>query len=240
MGLKNRIKILEIRRFLINLKNDYYYSSSTPTQLDKLECFINITKNILLIVWNGLSAPFIYPIWFLFRKKISNKIYKNISWQDIKFLIDTNSIKKVKEELKKSGTFYYWLWTYGDLNDPLNRGGLPDTQKNTFLNRFLFSAIRNPRFNINHLEFRTGVIIESQTVIDTRNFNYNHVSDGIGDSSDGICFKWFKDEDGKWYFIYEDNNSENLFYIGYTGLLKDKKIGRFELGYRITKSSHYV
>lgn len=239
MSFKNRIKILEIRRFFINLKNDYLYSSN-PGQLYKLECFINIVRNILITIWSGLTAPFIYPIWFLFRKRISNRVYKNISWQDIKLLIDNNSTKMVKEELLKSGRFYYWLWTYGDINDPLNRGGLPDGQKNNFLNRFLFSAIRNPRFNINYLEFRTGLIVESHTIIDTRNFNYKHGSDGIGDSPDGICFKWFKDENEKWYFIYEDNNSENLFYIGYTGLLKDKKVGRFELGYRRTKFSHQV
>jgi len=91
------------------------------------------------------------------------------------------------------------------------------------------------------MNFRTGKITEVIVVIDERNFNYMHKSYGIGDSPDGIYFKWMKDSNEKWYFIYEDNNKDNLFYFGYTGLLKNdinNNGGRFETGYRVTDSSY--
>ena len=91
------------------------------------------------------------------------------------------------------------------------------------------------------MEFRTGDIIEVITVIDNRDFTYMHKSEGIGDSPDGIYFKWMLDTNGRWGFIYEDNNVENIFYFGNTGLLR-KDIGldgRFECGYRKTDSSYH-
>jgi hypothetical protein len=52
-----------------------------------------------------------------------------------------------------------------------------------------------------------------------------HKSEGIGDSPDGIYFKWMLEtNNGRWGFIYEDNNVENIFYFGNVGLLK-KDIG---------------
>ena len=55
-------------------------------------------------------------------------------------------------------------------------------------------------------------------------------------------FRWFVDEKDEWYYIYDDNNKDNLFYVGWTGLGKyntwTQKIediglnGRFEISYR--------
>lgn len=239
--MKNRYTLLEIRRFLKSIKSDYN-NSTIPNKSKKRECFIKIIINVFLILWNGITAPFIYPVWFLFKRKITNKIYRNTSWQEIESLISNNSIKIAHKKLKENGSFLYWIWTYGDMLDPLGRGGLPSVQKNTFFNRFWFSAIRNPRFNINHMNFRTDNIVSFTSVIDTKNSNIMHTSEGIGDSPDGIVFRWMKDINEKWYFIYEDSNSQNLLYVGYVGLLKNGTIGksgRFELSYRQTKSTYF-
>jgi hypothetical protein len=157
--------------------------------------------------------------------------------------MQNNETTEAKNLLKSNGIFIYWLWTYGDCDNPLGNGGMPEWYgKNNFWNRWRWGALRNPRFNINYMDFRTGLIKEVVTIIDKRNFHYYHVSHGIGDSPNGIYFKWMKDNNGKWYFIYEDNNVNNIFYIGYTGLLLHdvgNSGGRFETSYRKTESSYY-
>lgn len=237
-------KFIEFLRFFKNVRSDLKNSSDQISIKDKKKCWNRIILNIFIIIWNAISAPFIYPVWYLFRQKITKKIYKNTSWQDIHNLMKLNETNFVKQLLLINGRFFYWLWTYGDCEDPLGRGGLPNKcGKNTFLNRYKWSAIRNPRFNINYMNFRTGTIVQVIKIIDTRDFNYLHKSFGIGDSPDGIYFKWMKDNNNKWYFIYEDNNSNHLFYFGYTGLLRNdigNCGGRFELSYRKTESSYFL
>lgn len=156
--------------------------------------------------------------------------------------MDENKTAEAKSKLKSNGRLAYFLWTYGDAEDPILTGGLPASFGTpNFWNRFKYSAIRNGRFNYNYIEFRTGKITSIETIIDDRNFNIMHKSVGIGDSPDGIYFKWMRDADSKTYFIYENNNSETLFYIGYTGLLISDVGnfgGRFETGYRNVDSSY--
>mgnify|MGYP005855341917 FL=1 len=155
-----------------------------------------------------------------------------------------NETELAKKKLKVNGKFLYWLWTYGDAKDPLGRGGMPETYKNgknIFWNRYCYSAFRNARFNINYMEFRTGLIVEKIIIKDERDFSYYHKVDGIGDSPDGIVFIWMRDNYNKWYFIYEDNNKNNIFYFGYVDLLKEKANGgRFETSYRKTQSSYRI
>jgi hypothetical protein len=238
--MDNRFKIIEIRRFFKNLVKDYR-SGLGPPKKEKRRGYLRMTKLLFMNIWNGISAPFIYPVWYLFRKSITNKIYKGTSWEEINSLIIDNKTAEVKSILKKNGKFLYWLWTYGDLRDPLGAGELTGQNiKNNFWNRFWENAVRNVRFTINFMEFRTGEIILVFTAIDNRNFSYMHNSDGIGDSSDGIYFKWMLDTNNRWGFIYEDNNEQNIFYFGNVGLLK-KDIGsngRFEVSYRKTDSSY--
>lgn len=237
-------KYIEFVRFFQTIKSDLKVSSNQISISDKKKCWNRIILNIFTIVWNAISAPFVYPIWYMFRKIITTNIYENTSWQEILKLMQSNETELAKQILLHNGKFLYWLWTYGDCDDPLGCGGLPNKYgKNTFLNRFKWSAIRNPRFNINYMNFRTGKIVQVINIIDNRNFNYMHKSFGISDSPDGIYFKWMKDNNNKWYFIYEDNNSNHLFYFGYTGLLKYDigfNGGRFELSYRKTKESYFV
>lgn len=237
--MDTRFKFREIRKFLKNLRIDYR-SGLGPTKKQKVSCYIRTLRMLFMYIWNGLSAPIVYPFWYIFRKKIVSRAYRGTSWQEINKMVEENKTSKVKSIIKNNGKFIYWLWTYGDLRDPLGRGELMDRKTNTFWNRYWENAFRNCRFTINFMEFRTASIVDSLIVIDSRNFNYMHVSEGIGNSPDGIFFRWMCDSDNKWSFIYEDNNKENIFYYGYVGMHKPNIIGlngRFEIGYRKTGSS---
>ena len=238
----NRFKLVEIRNFLKTFNGNMKITDGSITIKDKIKCRNAIIINLLKIVWNGVTTPLIYPIWYLFRTKLTPMIYQNTSWQEILKLINENKTNEAKKKLLANGKFLYWIWTYSDLEEPMGRGGLPISYgPNTFWYRFKYSAIRNPRFNCNYIDFRTEIINEVETIIDTRNFHYMHKSYGISDSPDGIYFKWMRDTEGKCYFIYEDNNKSNLFYIGYTGMLYDDigySGGRFETGYRETDGSY--
>jgi hypothetical protein len=233
----------EIIDFIRRAKSDYR-NSILPYKHEKKSCYKRIAKSIMLLLWGTISAPLFYPVWYVFRKRITDKIYAGTSWEEIKYLTMNNETELVKSKLKANGKLLYWIWSYGDIDDPLGRGGMPiEWGKNSFWHRFKWSAIRNPRFNVNYLELRTSLITEIQKSIDTRNFSLMHKSFGIGDSPDGIYFVWFKDKFDRWYMIYEDNNTVGIFYFGYVGLRR-QGIGntgcRFEVSYRPTDSSYFV
>jgi len=236
--MDTRIKLKEVRQFIKILRMDYK-PSSEDVRAKKRRAINKTIRLTFNQIWGGISAPLIYPIWYIFRKKITNTLYEGTSWQAVHKLVVENKIKDAKLIVQRKGMFLYWLWTYGDLRDPLGRGELPDDgyggkYKNNFIGRFYENAVRNPRFTINYMDYRTGTIVQSHTVIDTRNFDISHSSEGIGSAPSGILFKWMVDESDEWYFIYDDNNKENLFYFGYSGLGKEDigKNGRFEIGYR--------
>ncbi len=229
----------EIKLFFSTLKSDYK-SSTIPTKKEKRNCYYGIIGNMFRSLYSSISAPFIYPIWYMFREQITTEIYKDTSIREIQNLMEQNKTNLIKSKLKSNSKFLYWLWTYGDIDDPLGRGGMLLTYcngDNTFWTRFKWSALRNPRFNINYMEFRTSLITDVVTIIDKRNFGIRYYSQGLGAwNYDGIYFKWMKDDKQKWYFIYENNNMNNLFYLGYTGLLLqdigNPGGGRFETAYR--------
>ena len=232
----------EIKKAYKDIRADYK-KIGVIRQADKRVCYKRMLKNILLLIWGAITSPFIYPIWYIWRKPITNKIHKGTSWQEIEKHMQKCETHLVEEKLKSNSKFLFWLWTYGDCNDPLGWGGMPEdckSGKNNFWNRYLWSAFRNPRFNINYLYFRTGVIEKQYDVINSLNWGYWHKSYGIGGNPDGIIFKWVKDNNNKWFFIYENNNSKHMFYFGYVGLYKNGTIGehgRFETSYRKTQSS---
>lgn len=216
-------------------KNNYYMSKE-----ERKECFQKVYIILLGLLWAKISAPLVYPVWYLLRNILWTSFDE--TWKEIKAGIDINDTEATKVMIiYYGGKFIYWLWTYGDMNDPLGRGGLPERYgKATFWKRYKYSAWRNARFNWNYMELRTGKVIESETIIDTRNFAVMHRSDGIGDSPDGILFKWFRDEKGQWYFIYENNNTKHIWYFGWVGLRETPlgKNGRFEVSYRKTQFSY--
>lgn len=240
--MDKRLKLKELKNFVKALKSDYKNNLSIPNKREKRSAYKRYLKLLVVTIWNAITAPIIYPIWYIFKKKITSLAYRNTSWQYVNELINQNQILTAKELVKdNAGDFIYWLWTYGDLRDPLGIGELTDTGKaNTFLNRWWENGFRNPRFAINFMEFRTSNIIHQDVVIDTRNLGVYHVSTGIGDSPDGVYFKWMLDENQRWWFIYEDNNSMCIFYFGSVGLLKDTigRNGRFETGYRVTERTY--
>jgi len=200
----------KIIKLIKDLKVDYIKSTTDDKKL-KIICYKQIIKNMFSYLWSIVSAPLMYPIWYVFKKYITNNSNKN--------------------------KFIYWLWTYGDINDPLGWGGMPKDYrngKNNFINRFWFSAIRNPRFTINHLKYKSEPIDSEIIIIDTRNYNNMIKSYGVGDMPEGVIFKWMYSKN-KAYFIYENNTNESAFWFGYVGLLNDSigKVGRFEIAYRM-------
>jgi len=239
-------KLIEIRNAYKTITADYK-KIGTVRQADKRLCYLRIGKNLLWSIWSFVTCLFIYPIWYVFRKSITEKIYRGTSIEEIKTLMDKVEIQQVEDKLKSNGRLLFWLWTYGDCSDPLGWGGMPEdygSKKNNFWNRFKWSAIRNPRFNINYMYFRTGVIEQQIDIINTLDWQYWHKSYGIGSNPDGIIFRWVRDNNNKWYFIYEDNNDDHLFYFGYVGLYKHEngaigQRGRFETSYRKTDSSYH-
>jgi len=243
--MDSRIKFKEVWTFFKNVRTDYK-TGGFPSKADKRKCYGRMLKLLGMYLWNGISAPIVYPIWYVFRKRITNKVYKNTTWEVVNKMIQDNKTEEVKRLLKgNGGSLNYWLWTYGDLRDPLGAGELvnrpyPDHRSdNTFVNRFRENAIRNARFTINFMEFRTGTITEIHMVKDTRDYSKWLGSEGIGTSPAGVWFMWMRDDRGKWGFIYEDNNVNNMWYFGYVGLTKKNPIGsngRFEVSYRKTES----
>jgi len=234
----SRFKLKEVRQFVKTLREDYK-ASDEATRKKKRKAIQKTIWLTLNQIWSGVTALFIYPIWYVFRKQITNTIYEGTTWQEVHKLIVQNDINSAKLIVQRKGKFLYWLWTYGDLRDPLGRGELPDDGyrgrfKNNFIGRYYENAIRNPRFTNNYMNYRSGTIMGVIKVIDTRDYNLIHSSEGIGNAPSGILFKWMIDVNDEWYFIYDDNNKENLFYFGYSGLGKEDigKNGRFEIGYR--------
>lgn len=233
----------EVYRMLVFLYKDYKSSGVLPKKI-RLVCYKKVVRFIIGLLWAKISAPLVYPIWFMLRKRLWAS--QNGNWKGIKAGVDINETSGVKFLIsnKDNGSkFQYWLWTYGDLNDPLGRGGMPDDYKNgknTFWNRWRYSALRNPRFNWNYMELRTQPICFAVTCIDTRNYEVMHMSYGIGNSPDGVCFRWFKDIEDNWYFIYEDNNKNSIWYFGWVGLLQQAigNNGRFEISYRKTQGTY--
>jgi hypothetical protein len=237
--MDTRYKLKEVGRFIKALSNDYKNTVDTDIKAKKKKA---IWKTVCLTfdqIWSGISALFVYPIWYAFRKQITNTLYEGTTWEAVHQLVVDNKIDEVKYIVKRKGALLYWLWTFGDLRDPLGRGELPEDgykgrYKNNFVGRYYENALRNPRFTINYMNYRTGTIVESHTVIDTRDYNISYSSEGIGKNPAGVLFKWVVDDKNKWYYVYDDNNKENLFYFGYSGLGKTDigKNGRFEISYR--------
>jgi hypothetical protein len=236
--MDTRFKLKEVKQFISTMKEDYK-SSDSIIKKKKKKAILKTIRLTFDQIWSGISALFIYPIWYIFRKQITNAVYEGTSWEVVHKLIQNNKIDEAKSIVQRKGKFIYWLWTFGDLRDPLGRGELPEDGykgrfKNNFIGRYYENALRNPRFTINYIDYRSGDIVKAYTIIDTRDYNSSHYSEGLGSAPSGIFFKWLVDSKGEWYYIYDDNNKENLFYFGYTGFSRDEigKNGRFEISYR--------
>lgn len=235
--MDKRIRMKEVKQFISAMSKDYK-SSDIMTKKSKRRAILKTVRLTFDQIWSGIMAPLVYPIWYVFRKEITDAVYAGTSWEVVHKLINSDKIEEARQIVSRRGMFIYWLWTFGDLRDPLGRGELPDDgygkYKNNFIGRYYENAIRNPRFTINYMNYRTGPIVETHTITDTRDYNTTHNSQGLGNQPAGVYFKWYVDDKSEWYYIYNDNNIDTMFYFGYTGLSKDEigKCGRFEIGYR--------
>jgi hypothetical protein len=214
-----------MKKFLIMLKDLYrdYKQTSPGLRSYKKACYRRAFGHFLSILWSVISAPFIYPIWYIFREKITR--------------MEEN--ERIHGDYAVSmGWFWRWVWTYGDLHDPLGWGGMPQdyrSGKNNFVNRYWYSAIRNPRFTYNFIYYLSSIIMWNEApAIDTRDFTKMIPSYGIGDSPEGKYLVWFG-TGAKWYFLYENNTQDSIFYLGWVGHRQVGSKARFEMAHRNRK-----
>ncbi|MDR1006907.1 MAG: hypothetical protein LBL74_08630 [Bacteroidales bacterium] len=223
----------------------------------KRQCYWLVVKWLLQQGINSVIAPIAYTIWWRDKNEITDKIYKaalplinskdSLSVNEVFFWlneqIEKGHYKAVCEKpLKSIGLFDYFIWTYSDILDPLGRGILPldyKGGKNTFCNRFLYSAVRNPGSLQMHIYQRSDTIVNQVITKDTR-IDEVAKSYGIGNQQLGTWLCWYVDNKGKLYFIYERSTQKKVFYCGFVRTYLDDEKGvateqnrkRFEVSLR--------
>ncbi|MDR1846855.1 MAG: hypothetical protein LBR17_01895 [Bacteroidales bacterium] len=248
-----------------NILKQWQKDNTSLIKKKKRESYSLVTKWLLLQGRNAILAPFCYTLWWWNKNKITQKVYNQIvpiiSENDslninnaflwLNQQIEEGSFSKMYEqEVRKIGCFWYFIWTFSDIEDPLGRGGLPIDYKakpnidnNSFKNRFLYSAIRNPGGLSMHIYQRSGEITNAVTTIDTRT-DEEAVSYGIGNQQLGTWLCWYVDSDNRLYFIYEKASEKRIFYCGFVrtfasdnkGVLKEQNRKRFEVSARKNKA----
>lgn len=218
------------------LWNDYM--ASPINRKEKIDCYSRYAKLFLQSIYGQITAPIIYVGYYLSRKKITHKLE---NFYKLNNLSNIENIGKdivngivLKEDLKKYlGYFYYNLWLYGDTDDPIISGGVPNDYKPNlpvFQRRWFYSGVRNARWNATYINNYSNDIVMIQTSYDTRKgvvtSNY-----GTGDTQLGVWLRWYVDNKGRWWFFYENtkitkHNKGKLFYFGAVGLsqYKDGKV----------------
>lgn len=214
----------------------------------KLDCYFRYSKLFLQTIYSQISAPFGYTAYYLFRKPITTRLEqfyaeKNLSnIENVGNDIINGTINK--QELKNYlGSFYYNLWLYGDTSSPIIDGGVPNDYKPNlpmFIRRWLYSGVRNPRWNATYINNYSSDIVAVKTVYDNREDILTH-NYGTSDTKLGMWLRWYIDKDGKWWFFYENTTRKNknkgkLFYFGAIGFgnkgnglqLDNRKKTRFE------------
>jgi hypothetical protein len=241
---------------------DTSFADSVFLKKMKRESYRLVTKWLAEQIRNGLVAPFCYTLWWWNRTKITQKVYdkmlpligstdslsvdKVFEWLNRQ--IEGGTYKEICEkDLKAIGKFRYFIWTFSDIEEPLGRGGLPHDYKsgrNTFCNRFAYSAIRNPGGLRMHIYQRSGAIKSQVTTFDSRQ-EEEAVSYGIGNVKLGRWLSWYVDVDNKLYFIYERATKKKIFYCGFVrtfskdefGIDREQDRKRFEISLRKNKSA---
>ena len=178
-----------------------------------------------------------YPIYYVFyRKKLSK------SWSDINDAIENKFFSITRSVLiQRFGLFGYYMWLYGDKDNPMGDGNLPafagDGTK--FWPRYKWAALRNPMFNLCLIGdmYNTSIIEHSYVEYDHRDDEYWATSDGLGAQKFGSVKVWFQDDDKKWYFVWEYADAKKYRYLGWVGKLdRDSNHARWEWAFRKTKS----
>ena len=208
-----------------------------PTTSDKIKCYLRFIYLLVIDLFRIISAPIFYPIYYFFFK---DKLSKN--WQYIDYLINTKQLELARFRLREMfNPLERFIWLYGDKFEPRSSGGVPGWFGGSdFLSRYRWSAFRNPMFNLCHISdlYNTKKVMTAFYEFDKRDRTKKALSNGVGFQYFGSVKVWFRDESGRWYFIYESANAKRYTYIGWVGVL-DRDLyktvyGRFEYAFRST------
>ena len=223
-----------------------------------IKTILKVINYLFQYLVSGITAPIMYPVWYLFRNKI----------KDILDIEEATRLRKTTPELVKdyiisnTNIWVYWLWLYGENNyktgdmSPtwllINRGFSKEDQLlltqefkdkileeecyNNFWYRYRWSALRNPRYNYNYLYYKSGVIKFNLIVLDNRTDETVPMV-GFGDPRIGTYYAKLRDEDKKEYFIYEKTTKWYHFSFGWSGLMNNPidKRGTFGTTFRFVK-----
>lgn len=197
---------------------------------EKFDCYARYLQLFFKTAYGQISAPLGYLGYYYSRKRITHKLQNFYNEKGLTNIEDigndiVNGVINIKELKEYLGTFDYNLWLYGDTKQPIENGGVPEDYKQSlplFWRRWLYSAIRNPRWNAMYVNNYTSRIVGITTPYDNR-LNITTHNYGTGDTKLGMVLRWVTDEEGKWWFFYENTrktrgNKGKLFYFGIVGL----------------------
>lgn len=206
---------------------------------EKRECYARYTKLFFKTLYSQVSAPILYIGYYMCRKKITKKLsqlYQEKGLENIENIGKdiVNGVISEQEIKDYLGEGYYKLWLYGDTDDPIESGGVPQSYKPTlsmFARRWFYSGVRNPRWNATYIDNYSSNIRRISTSFDNRS-DVNTHNYGTSDTKLGTWLRWYVDDNGKWWFLYEKTkrtkgNSGKLFYFGAVGL-GDKQDGNYK------------
>ncbi|MBR1626451.1 MAG: hypothetical protein IJ681_04825 [Bacteroidales bacterium] len=201
---------------------------------EKADCYVRYIKLLFQTIYSQLTSPVGYIGYYVFRREITQRLeqfYEEKNLDNIENIgKDIISGAVTEQELKDYlGSFFYGLWLYGDTDSPVTTGGVPDDykpDKPMFVRRWLYSGVRNPRWNATYVNNYSSPIVAVKTVYDTRQNITTH-NYGTGDTKLGMWFRWYVDSKGRWWFFYENTkrtkkNKGKLFYFGSVGMGNQK------------------
>ena len=212
-----------------------------PNIVDRMRCYLRIPWILTLDVWRIITAPIVYPFYYVFFRKWLSK-----NWEEINKAVETKSFRLVRRAIiMRFGLFGYFIWLYGDKEDPMGNANLLEWAGDgtKFWPRYKWAALRNPMFNLCLIgkAYNTAYIERSYVEYDRRCPDSWATSNGLGAQRFGSVKVWFKDIDGKWYFVWEYADEKKYQYLGWVGKLdRDSNHARWEFAFRSTKSTYHT
>lgn len=152
-------------------KCDYQFETLLIHKIKKKtrKCYIRFIYLFYRFFIYRITALIIYPIWYIFKSHIAYKLYHNFpmynhkekfgyysydrfnDWLNTQIYYSINT-KQLKRDIKNAlSIIEYQLWLYGDISNIEIDGEIPAHYKshikNMFVRRWLYSSVRNPKFN---------------------------------------------------------------------------------------------
>ena len=217
-----------------------YYDVSTLSKKEKYDMLLSFVINRIDFILHLFLSPFVYPIYYVFKNKLNNKLYKYYIKHYDDITLDMFEIK-LNESLRYGtianrnimlhviqnalNNVERFLWYSGDIIDVNNTGNCPcDYKKNIksmFIRRWFYSAIRNPFYNRVWCKYIRGPIRDIDEIFDNRcdveTSNY-----GTGNHRLGMRFRIYTDIYNNHYFYYEHtykkHNNYKTHYSGVVGI----------------------